>query len=268
MSSDIYNLRFIVNCEMACLSAFRNSYCNATEHTLDDRPSPESGLYRYTEDDNRRRNRDLRDELLRLGYDVTEIEGTSYTENEGTADATEVRETTLVVININDDDDFYGNIFRLSELYNQDCFLYKEKDFVLPNGKVSSIICKKMLPVSDPRGLSAVHPRFRSHFSALGINRARSPVHSGLCFCHSRAVSMSPSVAPWSRAPTYSKYACLMSPVFLGYAFQKSSKPSPSSGLDSDWIRIGLGLDWIGLGRFLPPLAATCGKSPLIGASS
>ena len=128
MNSDIYNLRFIVNCEMACLSAFRNSYCNATEHTLDDRPSPESGLYRYTEDNNRRRSRDLRDELLRLGYDVTEIEGTTYTENEGTADATDVRETTLVVININDDDDFYENIFRLSELYNQDCFLYKGKN--------------------------------------------------------------------------------------------------------------------------------------------
>ena len=128
MNSDTYNLRFIVNWEMACLSAFRHSYCNATEHTLDDRPSPESGLYRYTEDDNRRRNCNLRDELLRLGYDVTEIEGTTYTENEGTADATEVKETTLVVININDDDDFYANIFQLSELYNQDCFLYKGKN--------------------------------------------------------------------------------------------------------------------------------------------
>lgn len=128
MNSDIYNLRFIVNWEMACLSAFRYSYCNATELTLDDRPTSESGPYRYTEDDNWRRSRDLRDELLRLGYDVTEIEGTTYTENEGTTDATEVRETTLVVININDDDDFYGNIFRLSELYNQDCFLYKEKN--------------------------------------------------------------------------------------------------------------------------------------------
>lgn len=81
---------------MACLSAFRNSYCNATEHTLDDRPSPETGTYKYTED-------------------------------EWTADAAEVRETTLVVININDDD-FYKNIFRLSELYNQDCFLYKRKN--------------------------------------------------------------------------------------------------------------------------------------------
>lgn len=128
MSSVIYNLRFIVNWEMACLSAFRNSYCNATEHTLDDRPSLESGPYRYTEDDNRRRSRNLRDELLRLGYDVTEIEGTTYTENEGTVYGVDVRETTLVVININDDDDFYANIFRLSELYNQDCFLYKGKN--------------------------------------------------------------------------------------------------------------------------------------------
>ena len=77
MNSDIYNLRFIVNCEMACLSAFRNSYCNATEHTLDDRPSPDSGLYRYTEDDNRRRSRDLRDELLRLENEKPPLYGTT-----------------------------------------------------------------------------------------------------------------------------------------------------------------------------------------------
>ena len=127
MSSISHFLKILENYEAACLSACRNAYCNATEHTLDDRPSPCSVQYRYTEDDNKRRTRDLSAALLKLGYRLIKVDGTTYYEMNGSDEAVEATETSLVVFNINDDHNFYANIFHLSELYNQDCFLYKEK---------------------------------------------------------------------------------------------------------------------------------------------
>ena len=127
MSSISDFLKFLENYEAACLSACRSAYCNATEHTLDDRPSPDAGQYYYTEEDNKRRTRDLSAALLKLGYGLIKVDGTTYYEMDGSDGAVEVTETSIVVFNINDDHDFYANIFRLSELYNQDCFLFKEK---------------------------------------------------------------------------------------------------------------------------------------------
>ena len=127
MSSITHFLKRLENYEAACLSACRSAYCNATERTLDDRPSPSSGKYRYTEYDNKRRTRDLSVALLKLGYRLIKIDGTTYYEMNGSDEAVEATETSLIVFNINDDHDFYANIFRLSELYNQDCFLFKEK---------------------------------------------------------------------------------------------------------------------------------------------
>lgn len=127
MSSITRFLKCMENYEAACLSAYRHAYCDATQDTLDDRPSPDVGKYYYTEEDNKKRTRDLSAALLKLGYGIIEIDGTTYTERCRSDDAVEVREEALVVFNINDDHNFYENIYRLSKLYNQDCFLYKEK---------------------------------------------------------------------------------------------------------------------------------------------
>ena len=128
MSSITDFLKHLENYEAACLSACRSAYCNATERTLDDRPSPDAGQYYYTEEDNKRRTSDLSVALLKLGYRLIEVDGTTYYEMNESDEAVEATETSLVVFNINDDSDFCKNIFHLSELYNQDCFLYKEKD--------------------------------------------------------------------------------------------------------------------------------------------
>lgn len=127
MSSITRVLKHMEKYDTACLTAYRDAYCNATENTLDDRPTSDAGQYRYTEDDNKKRNRDLSAALLKFGYGVTRIDGT-YIENFGTDESVEVGEASLFVVNLNDDKDFYANIFRLSELYNQDCFLYKAKN--------------------------------------------------------------------------------------------------------------------------------------------
>ena len=144
MSSITHFLKVLENYEAACLSACRNAYCNATERTLDDRPSPCSSQYRYTEDDNKRRTRDLSAALLKLGYGLIKVDGTTYYEMNGSDEAVEATETSLVVFNIDNDYDFCKNIFRLSEMYNQDCFLYKGNN---PDCTVrSSEICSHRSP--------------------------------------------------------------------------------------------------------------------------
>lgn len=127
--------------DIACLTAYRDEFRNATDKTLDDRPqelkdadkargitdAADKTPYRYSTEEKKHRNRDLKASLLKFGYGVTSIRG-NYIENFDTPQAKEVGENSYFIVNLKDDPNFYQNIFTLSELYNQDCFLFKAKD--------------------------------------------------------------------------------------------------------------------------------------------
>jgi hypothetical protein len=107
----------------AGITAFRYKLTNVTPNTLKDKEVNE--LYSKTE--NIRRNRELKSALLKLGYGVTKVMG-SYVEKQPDKTNIELQEESYVVVNLNDDPKFFDNLFKLSEYYNQDSFLFKEKD--------------------------------------------------------------------------------------------------------------------------------------------
>ena len=102
--------------DIAGITAFRNTLKNVTENTLID---IEVGST-YTKAQNKRRNASLKSALLKMGYGVTRVAG-SYVEGE----EFEVQEESFVVVNLNDAPNFKDDLFKLSEYYNQDSFLYK-----------------------------------------------------------------------------------------------------------------------------------------------
>ena len=91
----------MVEHDSAILSAFRNEYSN---------------------EDNYERSRELKAQLLSLGYGVTKVDG-SYIENFETPEAIEVSEQSLFISNRNDTTDFKNEIARLGEEYEQDSVL-------------------------------------------------------------------------------------------------------------------------------------------------
>lgn len=140
--SSINRIRqWIYSHDIAILTAFRDTFANATKNTLDDRPDElkkedeKNGItnpsdktpYTYTTSEKEDRNRDLHSTLLRLGYGVTKING-NYIEHYKKDNVREVSESSFFVVNLHDDTNFYNNIFKLSEYYNQDSFLYKAKN--------------------------------------------------------------------------------------------------------------------------------------------
>lgn len=83
-----------------------------------------NGKARKTNDDN---NRKLQGQLRDFGYGVTKITGW-YPEK----DKELARENSFLAINLNNESSFRDNIFKLSEYYEQDCFLYKKAGFDTP----------------------------------------------------------------------------------------------------------------------------------------
>lgn len=67
-------------------------------------------------------NTQLKDTLRKYGYGVTKVRG-SYREY----GKQEAQEESYFVVNLNDDPNFKKNIFKLSEYYNQDSFMYSPK---------------------------------------------------------------------------------------------------------------------------------------------
>jgi hypothetical protein len=111
--------KWVLSNDIAGISAFRGKLIYETENTLND-----FGLgHVYTKPENIVRNRNLKATLLKLGYGVTKIAG-SYVEQGGD----ESQEESYIVVNLNDDPKFKENLFKLSEYYNQDSFLFKAKD--------------------------------------------------------------------------------------------------------------------------------------------
>ena len=119
-------MSWITNNEIALLTAFRGKKENIVNSDRVKNDGKQVGDI-YTHKENRERNRELGAALLRLGYGITKISGV-YVENFGQPNSRLSNEETFLVVNKNNDPDFYNNIFKLSEYYNQDCFCYKAKE--------------------------------------------------------------------------------------------------------------------------------------------
>ncbi len=98
-------------------TAFITAYRNDTEDYTKCRPNHSKN------DKNKSRNKELKAVLMERGYGVTSVMG-SYVEGFGTKAAKEVKEHSFFVVNLNDDPNFKEAIFKLSEFYCQDSFLY------------------------------------------------------------------------------------------------------------------------------------------------
>ena len=106
--------------ETAVLTAFRGDI-------LDDSKCTDAADVASETDDNASRNRDLKATLLSLKYGVTKAKG-SYIENFATSEAFEVIETSLFVVNLENDPSFEDSITTLGEKYCQDSVL------IIPRG--------------------------------------------------------------------------------------------------------------------------------------
>ena len=82
------------------------------------------GRVRKENDDN---NRMLQQRLRELGYGVTKVTGWYPEENREMA-----RENSFLTVNLNDEESFRDNLSELSELYDQECFLYKKSGYDTP----------------------------------------------------------------------------------------------------------------------------------------
>ena len=83
-----------------------------------------SGKDRKTNDDN---NRQLQRKLRDLGYGVTKITGWFPEKDKEVA-----RENSFLTVNLNEEGSFRDNIYKLSEFYEQDSFLYKKAGHDVP----------------------------------------------------------------------------------------------------------------------------------------
>ena len=77
----------------------------------------------YTKAENNRRNQELQNSLRNLGYGVIRVKG-CYAEVGRPVE----KENSFLVFDLDDTPDFKDKIFEQSELYEQDCFLYKPLD--------------------------------------------------------------------------------------------------------------------------------------------
>ena len=82
------------------------------------------GKVRKENDNN---NRMLQQRLRELGYGVTKVTGWYPEENREMA-----RENSFLTVNLNDEESFRNNLSKLSELYDQECFLYKKSGYDTP----------------------------------------------------------------------------------------------------------------------------------------
>ncbi len=137
-------MNYIKNYECATLTAWRNQYKDTTDKTFKPthiyheknsvdgrrvgRGKKHNGAEMkqgecFSTEEKKFYNRELKAALLGLRYGVTNIRG-SYKE----VGQNESQEESFLVVNLNDDPNFKNNIFKLSEYYNQDSFMYSPKD--------------------------------------------------------------------------------------------------------------------------------------------
>jgi len=85
-------------------------------------------------DTNRERNRDLKATLLSLGYGVTPVDGNFIENYSNLEKRVEVREDSLFVVNLKDDQGFLANIDNLGQKFCQDSVL------MIPQGGKSAYL--------------------------------------------------------------------------------------------------------------------------------
>ena len=136
-------MNWIKNYECATLTAWRDQYTDITDNTFKPthiyheknvvdgktvgRGNKHAGAKmqqgeHFSTEEKKYYNRELKAALLCLKYGVTNIRG-SYKE----CGKNESQEESFLVVNLNDDPNFKNNIFKLSEYYNQDSFMYSPK---------------------------------------------------------------------------------------------------------------------------------------------
>lgn len=109
--------------EIAAITAWRGALENVVNEskTLIDKPLDGTEKERtYSKEENRQRNKKLAQALIAKGYGITKISG-HYLEDGDKL----VEEESYFVVNLRDDPKFKQNLFKLSEWFNQDSFLYK-----------------------------------------------------------------------------------------------------------------------------------------------
>lgn len=112
-------IKWINKHDIATVTAFRGTLKDITPNTAQDVPEG----HVFTHKENRERNRNLCALLLRYGYGLTKISGVY---PEGNTNLPKDEES-FIVVNLNDDPNFYERIFKASEYFNQDSFLFKAK---------------------------------------------------------------------------------------------------------------------------------------------
>jgi hypothetical protein len=114
-------LHYVQEFECGAISASRGKLTNLTDNAFV--PEDYEDERDLTKEENKKRNTELKAKLLKLGYGVTSLDGRF-------AEAGQMfpgKETSYFVVNRNDDPEFFNNLFKLSEYFNQDSFLYKPK---------------------------------------------------------------------------------------------------------------------------------------------
>ena len=99
--------------DCATITSFRNKLVNCIGDS-----SGEDMNYKS----NNKRNKELKSTLLSLGYEVTDVKGTTI-ENYLQSNAVEVKENTFFVVNSKNLPNFFKNIMNLGEVYCQDSVL-------------------------------------------------------------------------------------------------------------------------------------------------
>jgi hypothetical protein len=112
--------------DIAILTGFRTTLNDVTNNTFMGSKNVGDA---FSREENKKRNDELSDALLALQYGVTKVRGSwlegFVMQNVPNADEREWQEDSYFVVNLNNDPSFYNNIFKLSEYYNQDAFIYK-----------------------------------------------------------------------------------------------------------------------------------------------
>jgi len=111
----------IMDHECAIITAFRADPFDRLG-CVDPEPLPYSDDEHNALSANKLNNRDLKAVLLSMGFGVTDVDG-SFIENFKTSRAIEVKEDSLFVANLKDDQGFFETIIRLGKKFCQDSVL-------------------------------------------------------------------------------------------------------------------------------------------------
>lgn len=119
------------NYECAIISAYRNRIINGTENIWiqkDENGNSVGDDKDLTYAQNQVRHKKLKDALLGMKYGITSQRGRFNEKDEETGKEIEkTGEKSFVVVNLRNDPKFKENLFKLSEYFDQDSFIYKPK---------------------------------------------------------------------------------------------------------------------------------------------